>query len=301
LSPHDSSEILQRQNLPPNLRLLIAQRRLYARAKIFSNCRLIGEGILALVGPVIGAASPSTAGALAAITGAWIFLSRTALARAASIRTEAAASIQEQFDVDVLGIPPSPIWSPTPPETIADAAGPDWEQAVDGENVRDWYRIPAGVPSPAAVLICQRSNVAYTARLQLRFAAWWPYMFVGWACLMLVTAALRDATFLEIVLGVVMPTLPSVLDSLELRRDFAASAQRNSLVADEIEKEIRSRPTRVHASTLRNLQDHILQLRSSAPLVPERFYGNRREANERAMSEAAADLARVIEVQESES
>jgi hypothetical protein len=101
-TPPSGAEILRRQNDNDALRLLIAQRRLHSKAKVWQNLRWIGMVLIGLAAPAISVIWPQLAVVMGAIAGAWIFLGRTGLAWLESRLSKQAAAVQEQFDFYVL-------------------------------------------------------------------------------------------------------------------------------------------------------------------------------------------------------
>src|SRR4051794_18098634 len=93
--PPASSSIQTRQNDAEALRLLIAQRLLYRKAKRWLALQWIGMAGIGIAAPVLAVIWPSLAVAAGAIAGLWLFLGRTALAAAQTSTTARAASVQE--------------------------------------------------------------------------------------------------------------------------------------------------------------------------------------------------------------
>src|SRR6185312_13826283 len=76
-TPPNSAEIARGQNEEDPLRLLLAQRLLYSKAKRWMALRLWGMGFIAIAAPVVALIWPSLSVAVGAIAGAWIFVGRT--------------------------------------------------------------------------------------------------------------------------------------------------------------------------------------------------------------------------------
>src|SRR4051812_31957690 len=103
--PPTGADIKARQDRADALRLLIAQRRLYRRAKWWLGLRWLGMVVIGVGAPVAAVTDPSLAAAAGAVAGLWLFLGRTVLlAKQAAIASQAAA-VQEQFDVMVFAMP----------------------------------------------------------------------------------------------------------------------------------------------------------------------------------------------------
>lgn len=81
-TPPTSEAIAERQNDDDALRLLLAQRRQYTRAKRWQGARWIGLLVLGVAAPFVSVLVDGSAVAVGAITGAWLFIGRTWLASA---------------------------------------------------------------------------------------------------------------------------------------------------------------------------------------------------------------------------
>jgi len=94
-TPPSSAEMRKRQDEDEALRLLIAQRRLYRRAKRWLGLRWFGMVVIGLGAPVVSVTEPDLAVVAGAVAGLWIFLGRTALIFAQTATGAKAAAIQE--------------------------------------------------------------------------------------------------------------------------------------------------------------------------------------------------------------
>ena len=125
-TPPSSAEMRERQDEDEALRLLIAQRRLYRRAKRWLGLRLIGMVVIGIGTPVVSVIWPDLTGLAGAVAGLWLFLGRTLFIFAQTSTVAKAAAIQEKFDFLVYGMPGSIDRSVLPSlEEIAKIAGPD--------------------------------------------------------------------------------------------------------------------------------------------------------------------------------
>lgn len=186
-NPPASAAIKARQNDTDALRLLIAQRRLYGRAKRLLGVRWLGMVVIGIGAPVTSVISPSLAVAASAVAGAWLFLGRTALLLRQTAITSQAAAVQEQFDVFVFGMPDLAKRPALPSlEEIAAVAGPDdhLRKVADDEQLIDWYPIDENVDGTIAVAIAQRANASYSDRLIKTTATVWSVVVAVWIALL---------------------------------------------------------------------------------------------------------------------
>jgi hypothetical protein len=285
----------QTQDSLPALRLLLGQRRLYSRAKRWSFLRWLGFSILGVAAPLVAVFVPSLAVAVGAAAGGWIFLSRTVFRSFETVRESKAASIQEDFDLLVFGMPELATRDPrATPEELADLVSSDDQlsAAAARESLTGWYPFDEELDGQTSIAIAQRANAAYAERLQTLNANCWLVVVGIWVAAALALSLSRHIELTTFMLGVALPILPAALDVLDQwRLARAAAADRRSMAAD-IEAAIRE----TGGQTLSNddlfvWQERLYGLRRRSPQVPNLVYRRARRRNEQAMNAAAADLS----------
>jgi hypothetical protein len=289
-----SSEVMaRRQNEDAAIRLLLAQRRLYSRAKLWQGSRWIGLLILGVAAPFVSLFWPSSAVAVGAITGLWLFIGRTALAWAEIRTMTKAAAVQEEFDLYVFGMPRTIVRMSMPSlEDIAHLT--ETEEGLRStamrENLFDWYPIDPVHPGASMVAIAQRANASYTDRL-IRTAVWvWAAATSIWLMFLIILGGLSGLTFGVVLLGVVFPVLPAVLDVLEYLRSTWRAAQDRSDIANTIQARLEDRSQPIAGHDLLSWQVQMYDLRRSTPQLPDWLYRLSRRRNEAAMHMAARQL-----------
>lgn len=290
--PPGSKAIERRQDEPDALRLLIAQRRLYSRAKRWLGARWIGMLIIGIAAPVVSVLWPSLAVPSSAVAGVWLFLGRTFLLNRQTTITAQAAAVQEQFDLLVFGIP-EVTQRPTLPtlEDIAAIAGPDDQlrQVAVEEELLGWYPIDEKLTGVNTVAIAQRANASYTNRLLRTTAIVWACATGVWIVALVVTSVAVGLELPQFLLGIVFPVLPSFLDVVQYVTNVRRSASEKGALASTIEEGlIGSDPVR--PEDLLVWQSQLFDLRRSAPEVPDFIYKLTRPKNEQAMETAARQL-----------
>lgn len=293
-TPPTSRSIAIRQNDDEALRLLLAQRRLYTRAKRFQGGRWIGLLILGIAGPFISILIPGSAVAVGAITGVWLFISRTFLTAAEVQKMTKAAAVQEELDLYVFQMP----------KTIERASRPtieDIELLVrDDEGLRatarreqlaDWYDVDPSHPGAETVAIAQRANASYTDRLIRTAVAVWAIVTFVWLAILLTWSALSGLAFGVILLGVLFPVLPAVLDVADYLRSTWRAAHVRADLARTIESRLEDEESIV-GQELISWQTQLYDLRRTTPQVPDWLYKITRKRNEAAMRAASSRLRR---------
>lgn len=292
-TPPSSTVMRERQNEPYALRLLIAQRYLYSRAKRWLALRWFGMLVIGLAAPVVSVIWPSLAVVVGAVAGLWLFLGQTLLMYAQSSNVTRAAAVQEQFDFYVYGMPSSIERSTTPTiEEICALAGPDdkLENIAVKEKLMDWYPINADDSGISAVAISQRANAVYTDRLLRATAIAWSIVTAVWVLILVgvsIGVGLSLATFL---VGVLLPVLPAFLDIVRYVAGVWKAARGRRDLARSIEGRLRRVEDRIEGGDLLVWQDSLYDLRKTTPLVPDLLYKLRRAVNERSMKAAASQL-----------
>ena len=204
-NPPLSVEMAQRQNDASALRPLIAQRRLYSRAKRWLGIRWMGMLVIGIAAPALSVIVPGFAVWAGAIAGLWLFLGQTLLTRLQTADTERAAATQELFDLYVYAMPTLVNRSVVPSlEDIAVLAGPDdaLRATASKEKLLDWYPLSDADAGFVSVAISQRANVSYADRL-LRTTAKFGAIVTGlWFVALIVTSILTGLSLINFLAGI---------------------------------------------------------------------------------------------------
>ncbi|MHA6508297.1 S-4TM family putative pore-forming effector [Tessaracoccus sp. Y1736] len=295
-APPTSASILERQVEKDALRLLIAQRRLYSKAKHWQGLRWVGLLALGLAAPVVSVLMPGFAVAAGAAAGLWIFLGRTWItAREVELMTRAAA-VQEEFDQYVFSMPTTISRSALPsPEDIARLAGDDAQlrSVAAKEKLIKWYEIEAHVDGAVSVAISQRANAAYTDRLIRTAVTVWSALAGVWVTTLIVWSMWTGISLPTFLLGVLLPVLPGALDVFEYLSSTRRAARDRADLANTIGSRIGEGPNKpIDGQELLVWQTHLYDLRRTTPQVPDWLYMMTRAKNEAAMGSVARRLGR---------
>ncbi len=288
-----AEQIRKNQNTDSALKLLIAQRRMYSRAKKWNNFRLIGVGVIAVAVPITSMVSDKVAVIGLAIAGGWAGLSHIWFARRQAYWSNRGAAVQEAFDTRVFDLPPNPALVDTPrPEWVADVLGDDDVTTVaQSERLKDWYTLGPDLPGAEAVAICQRANFAYSERLLERYAIVLISVAAAWTAVAVAIALVEDLTFYRLLIGVILPIVPAAIDAHDEWAKVHNGAKDRGRTASEIDRRVReSHLIPLTVSDIRSFQDEVYGSRRDSPLVPDAFYDWKRAENERAAKHAADQL-----------
>lgn len=293
--PETGATLLRRQDELDALRLLIAQKRLYSRAKRWVASRWFGMLVIGLAAPVVAVIWPQSSVVVGSVAGAWLFLGRTFLMHAQKRSTERAAAVQEQFDFYVYEMPSGTPRPEAPPlEDISLTAGPDDQLAAvaEKESLLGWYVVTHEGPGEVAVAIAQRSNAAYSYRLLRSTGVIWSVVAVLWAAALVTICIVTGLTLVTFLLGVLLPLLPAFLDVTDYIVGIVRSTKDREALYREIESRIGNKDEQITGENLRVWQESLFELRRDTPTVPDFIYKLQRQKNEEAMSAAAAQLSR---------
>ena len=283
------------QNELQALRLLLAQRRLYSRAKWWSFLRWIGFSLIGVAAPILTAVVPEAAVVVGAIAGVWIFLSRTLFSSVEQDLAAKAADVQERFDQRVFAMPDLVNRvSAASIEEIAQLVGDDKAALADAskERLKDWYPFDARLDGAMSIAIAQRANAAYSERLLNANANVWLTITLAWSGAAVIVGVVVGLTFTQFLLGVALPLLPALLDVWDQFRLTKRAGKVRRSMADDIEKAIRGHSDReLSPEDLLLWQEQTYELRRTSPQVPNLVYKRARDRNEHAMNTAAAELA----------
>lgn len=295
--PPATASMISRQGDIPALRLLLAQRKLYNRAKRWSFLRWIGFSVIGVAAPILTVILPRAAVVVGAIAGIWIFLSRTWFSSAEQARAAKAAHVQEQFDQLVFGMPDRVRRMPAASmEEVASLAGNDQLVAAEARKDRlaGWYPFDARLNGAMSVAIAQRANAAYSERLLSANANVWLATTLAWSGAAVLVSVIVGLTLSAFLLGVALPLLPALLDVWEQYRSTRRAGEARRAMAGSIEEAVRDQAERdIAPEDLLVWQDQLYDLRRRSPQVPNLVYRRARARNEQAMITAAAELAAV--------
>ena len=284
--PPPSADMASRQNRPNAVRLLLAQRHLYSRSKVFLAIRWFGMVVIGLGAPFVSVVRPEFAVTAGAIAGAWLFLGRTLLIYLQQRIARQAAAIQEQFDFYVFGMPSSIDRSSLPSrEDIERIVGPanKLDSGAIKEKLYDWYPIDDSVDALETVAVCQRANVSYADRLLRTTRNFWGIVTTAWLLTLVVASSLIGLPLSTFLVGVMLPVLPAFLDVAQFVLALSRAAQERRDVAQSIERKIRGAARPIETEDLLIWQERIHGLRQVTPDVPNFVYWLGRKSNERAM------------------
>lgn len=271
------------QNKPERLELLRAQRRFYARAKLYQSLFAVMALLLPAIGVLFGAQFPAIRPILGIGSIVVLLLEVGIILPMQRKDCKRASRVQEQFDTEVLKLEWNKLVAGKKVDAedvraITSSLMTDTEQ----KGLENWYEVVISkLPLPLGRLLCQRASVAYDLRVRTIYA----YTLLGIAILVAVVLAgvgvYQGLKVDELILTMGLPALPLATYLLrECRKQFDTTETLDTIKA-EVEKvwEMALAGASFEELTTysRALQDAIYRHRSSNPLVFDWFYGWLRE------------------------
>jgi hypothetical protein len=187
-----------------------------------------------------------------------------------------AATLQEMFDADVLGLP----WNSV---AVGNRVGDDEVSRLsrrfhgDEDRLRGYYLV-AGVVAPYDMLFCLEQNLAWGSRIRLRFAQMMLGVLVLWSTAGIVLTLATGATVSRLVTGWFVPSLGLLLLCLEMYRTQMASIQERlrvlqvvRAVIDEPMSPVIATPAAL-ARFARQVQDTLYHMRRLQPRLPNWYF-----------------------------
>jgi hypothetical protein len=285
------SAIAQRQNLPENLRLLAAMRQMYSRAKLLHKIYAGAGLVLEFIAPWVILWRPGAKVALD-IIGAIAILLSLLLRRFVGDVVKRAATVQEQFDVQVFDLP----WNRTlvgktvTPELIHDA-----DEAFKGnrDKLKNWYGDPGDLPRPLDVLVCQRSGLVWDRRLRQSYALLFNAVTIGYLIAGIVAGVITGQQLFAYIVALLTPSLPALVEGFKIVKEHREVADEEERVSGDIldlwERGL-DEPTAATIDECRRLQDYNYIKRSRGPLVSDWWYWRFRDRDEATMRSTMAEL-----------
>lgn len=298
------NDIPTRQNLPHQLRRLLAVNELYYRAKraqqlqVFLTAMLpVGLVVVALIVPPLEAGA-ALGGLLLSI------IDVIALdPRQTRLRMEASA-VRDAFDRELFGDASAGAIAREgvhEEDVLAAARGAE-SRGVEEARMRNWYPVAVSVlPMPLARLLCLRANVVWDSRLRRNYAVLLAAIGFALPAASLVLGLVLNLSVHSMILRIFVPISPAALWSLRewLRHREALDLSQglSSRIMDSVERCSRGEVSLVAiADESRSLQWQIAEWRRSVPPLPEWLYARTRSNAEQEMQQATSVLiARIQE------
>ena len=283
-----SKNIFIAQNSEQNLILLAAQRHMYSNAKTCHKFRISFSVILAIVGPVLFYYFVNCRSIIMLIGAVWVLICEIFLKRRESELIKNAATIQEQFDVELFNLPWNEILA-NEKVTLEKIQAANRKFNGNRNDLKNWYADTSIFPYPLNVMICQRSNIVWDWRLRRNYGYFIQFCaviaFIGG----IVFGLVLNFGLYDYLTGIFISQFAALHLGLEISRN-------QILIADEKEQKERKlnaliekgleNPDSISVSLCRQIQDFIYSSRIRGSLIPDFYYNLFKEQYEFDMKSA---------------
>ena len=224
------SEIGETQDAERNLRRQEAKDHFYTAGNRFHFWGATVAIVLALASPFVLIYKPDLGPLLGALAGIWIFASRLVFEPLKAGYQARGAAAQELFDCDVLGLAWNDALVKEPSEEEIRIASKGYKEPDALKRHCGWYPTEVDMEWPNSVAACQRSNAVWARRQHHAYARFLMGMASVWVVFGIVISLVHHATLADYLTTIALPSLPAVLDSIELsKKHSTASSQRQHL------------------------------------------------------------------------
>lgn len=281
--------IREAQNSDHSLRLLAAERRLYSDAKKQHAARISIVSVAALAGIVAALTIPAARTPIGIITGTALLILGVVGGSREKRKVREAASVQEEFDTRLFGLPWSDMLTERPSPSIIAAAA----RRYDGPSVEDWYPDTATVGRPLDVLICQQSNLGWGVPLHRAYAATLVGILITVLVLAGLTGALLGIPVWDTLVAIYVPLLPVLRELAEMIKGHFDNAQSKASAEGKVNALWRrglGDPHSISEADCRAVQDCLLNTRRTNASIPDWFDRLRHSTNEANMRATAEHL-----------
>lgn len=291
--------IIQRQEATENIELLAAQRNIYSKVKKIIGFQLVLSVPVAICAAIVTIMRPELRGYVAlwgilvVVFDLFVFTPWIKKLR------ESGARVQELFDVKVLGLDWNEITvgKRPDPELIHEEAKKHGmeEKAID--SLRKWYPIIIDqVPEACGVIISQRSNVWWDARMRRKYTLFIRVILVLIALGLTGYGIYENKNMFEFLAYIVAPLASTYVFGYRQMMEHGDAADRLDKLKELSEKIWSDALAGKDAATLklkcRTLQDQIFEHRKKNPPIFDFIFNWFRDGNEVLMNKGAETLIR---------
>ena len=292
-------EILKQQNTETNIDRLLAQRRLYSKAKTFKWSFVLITIILPIIISFLDNFRVIEIKEWQNIYIIYIviaFIIGIIFDNCIDNYKNIAAAIQEEFDISIFSIPRREYFNTKDINfnLIRQYSRKSRNKPEIVKSVKDWYSTNIQkVKTNIAILLCQRANVLYDERVRIRYKNCLIYL-IFFIFIILLLIFLKNEFLVEMFLyKVVIPLLPIGLFLYDERKEVNASISNLKNLKGKIENLLNkiSIDEIISEQNLREVQDMIYYNRKLSILIPDFIYGSLRKKTE---DEMHYDIAKTI-------
>lgn len=292
------------QNTDSCINAIAAQRQIYSDGKVLFYFQVIIAVpipiLLSIIQPHLGKTEEQVL---------WVFALYAIIAAFAELIIESnvssvkkvAASIQEEFDCQVLSIPWNfTLISEKPKIEDIFSSSKKYKAKNDIANLFDWYSIYVEkIDTNIATIICQRTNCTYDFAIRRRYSTAVRLIAIITFFLILIISASYGLSIRSFLVNVLLPSVPVFVLAYKQLSTNRESIENLSKLRTQIEEILSTSKidTQIDINIIRQLQDKIYYNRILNPLLPDALYKRIRKGLEEEMNFSAEQKVKQLEDQ----
>lgn len=289
------NRIQETQNEEAQLKLLVAQRKLYSSSNKFFSVRVSIAIGLAILAQFVSHFYPNLIAYISLASIAYLLVFSSYLKNRESSRKSEAAIIQEEFDCVVLELPWNNLTSGTrvDRETIAKITKDMTDEDIN--YVRNWYPESASyIPIEKGRLICQRSNIWWDSTLRYNYVFLLKILLTSLSLAIAIIGIASQISIQNLVISLVpiMPFFELLISQIsEHTKANSEFNNLNSKFNSHLQSLIDHEEVENSILKSREFQNSIFAHRKNSPIIPTTYYNLRKKIQELQMNAAAKDYA----------
>lgn len=269
-------KILKRQNQDNHIDDLLAQKTVYSLAKNYQGLLIFITVPLPIIISIIVKLDPKLIDQSSYIFALYLVFAAIGEKIVERLKN-VAASIQEQFDCEVLDIPTNETLNSLfiDKETIRRNSKNARKNKSLVQKVTSWYSLNLkDVKTNIASLLCQRTNITYDYSVRKRYKSTVLILSILTVATLFLLSLFNDLSLQTFLIEVILPSIPvfmfaykeinsnvESIDNLNHLRNLIESKLKDVNINSEIDVEL-----------LRKIQDRIYHNRVLSPLIPDFIY-----------------------------
>tara|TARA_R110002072_G_scaffold302379_2_gene484972 strand:- start:745 stop:1686 length:942 start_codon:yes stop_codon:yes gene_type:complete len=273
-------KILKKQNRLNHIDELLAQKTIYSRAKNYQGLLIFITVLLPILVSILIKLDSNLIDQSNYIFALYLVLGAVGekiLEKVIDRLKNIAASIQEQFDCDVLDIEKNETINSMfiDKESIRRYSKKARKNTKLVEKVTDWYSLNLkAVKTNIASLLCQRTNITYDFSIRSRYKNAILILTILTFTVLLIIAFYNDLTLKTFLIEVILPSIPVIMFAYKEINSNIESIDNLNHLRHLIESELSgiNINSEIDETLLRKIQDRIYQNRILSPLIPDFIY-----------------------------
>lgn len=289
--------IISRQSLPENIELLAAQRNIYSKAKNIIGFQMIISVPIAVCATITTIIRPELKGYVAIWGIIVVVFDLFAFTPWVKKLRDNAARIQELFDTRVFGLSWNEICVGKKPghELIHEEAKKYGMKDKKNDALNKWYpAIVDNVPEICGIIICQRSNVWWDARMRRKYALSIRFVLIFVALGLIGYGLYEKKDMFEFLAYIFAPLASTYIFGYRQMMEHVDAADRLDKLKELSEKNwadvIAGEDDTTLKSKCRAMQDQIFDHRRKNPPIFDFLFRLFRDENEFLMNKGAEAL-----------